>query len=113
MRNHRTARPKQETKVSVSGTRTSAGQSSVDRHSFFVLKTGIDWEDLPAELGCGSGKTWWRRLRDWQKAGVREKIHKVLLSKLRQAALVKQASDRRIIDPAGTSHVQKKANVFR
>ena len=28
-------------------------------------------------------------------------------------ALVKQASDRRIIDPAGTSHVQKKANVFR
>ena len=85
MRNHRTARPKQETKVSVSGARTSAGQSSVDRHSFFLLKTGIDWEDLPAELGYGSGMTWWRRLRDWQKAGVREKIHKVLLSKLRQA----------------------------
>jgi len=29
------------------------------------------------------------------------------------SALVKQASDRRIIDPARTSHVQKKANVFR
>ena len=31
----------------------------------FVLKTGINWEDLPVELGCGSGMTCWRRLRDW------------------------------------------------
>lgn len=36
----------------------------------FVLKTGIPWEDLPQEMGCGSGMTCWRRLRDWQKAGV-------------------------------------------
>jgi transposase len=26
----------------------------------FVLKTGIDWEDLPQEMGCGSGMTCWR-----------------------------------------------------
>ena len=32
----------------------------------FVLKTGIPWEDLPQEMGCGSGMTCWRRLRDWQ-----------------------------------------------
>lgn len=51
----------------------------------FVLKTGIGWEDLPPEMGCGSGMTCWRRLRDWQKAGVWDKIHKVLLSKLRKA----------------------------
>lgn len=51
----------------------------------FVLKTGIGWEDLPKEMGCGSGMTCWRRLRDWQKAGVWGKIHQVLLSKLRQA----------------------------
>ena len=51
----------------------------------FVLKTGIAWEDLPPEMGCGSGMTCWRRLRDWQKAGVWVKIHKVLLSKLRKA----------------------------
>ncbi|HEX4116343.1 MAG TPA: transposase, partial [Solirubrobacteraceae bacterium] len=31
----------------------------------FVLKTGIPWEDLPQEMGCGSGMTCWRRLRDW------------------------------------------------
>ena len=36
----------------------------------FVLKTGIPWEYLPAEMGCGSGMTCWRRLRDWYQAGV-------------------------------------------
>ena len=51
----------------------------------FVLKTGIGWEDLPPEMGCGSGMTCWRRLRDWQEAGVWDKIHELLLSKLRKA----------------------------
>jgi transposase len=32
----------------------------------FVLRSGILWEMLPQELGCGSGMTCWRRLRDWQ-----------------------------------------------
>src|SRR3990170_6286009 len=35
----------------------------------FVLHSGIPWEMLPQELGCGSGMTCWRRLRDWQQAG--------------------------------------------
>ncbi len=48
----------------------------------FVLKTGIPWEYLPQELGCGSGMTCWRRLRDWQKAGAWEKLHQLLLQKL-------------------------------
>jgi len=51
----------------------------------FVLKTGIGWEYLPQEMSCGSGMTCWRRLRDWQKAGVWDKVHRVFLSKLRQA----------------------------
>ena len=51
----------------------------------FVLKTGIPWEYLPQELGCGSGMTCWRRLRDWQQAEVWEKLHEILLSKLQQA----------------------------
>ncbi len=51
----------------------------------FVLKTGIPWEDLPREMGCGSGMTCWRRLRDWQKAGVWNEIHRVLLRELRGA----------------------------
>lgn len=36
----------------------------------FVLRSGILWEMLPQEVGCGSGVTCWRRLRDWQQAGV-------------------------------------------
>jgi transposase len=48
----------------------------------FVLQTGIPWEMLPAEMGCGSGMTCWRRLRDWQEAGVWDRLHQKLLEKL-------------------------------
>lgn len=51
----------------------------------FVLTSGIPWEMLPLELGCGSGVTCWRRLRDWQQAGVWERLHRVLLDRLGQA----------------------------
>lgn len=51
----------------------------------FVLKTGIPWEYLPREMGCGCGMTCWRRLRDWQRAGVWEQIHRALLDTLREA----------------------------
>ena len=51
----------------------------------FVLKTGIPWEDLPAEMGCGSGMTCWRRLRDWQRAGIWFKLYQVLLDRLDEA----------------------------
>ena len=51
----------------------------------FVLKTGIAWQDLPREMGCGSGMTCWRRLREWQQAGVWEKLHAVLLAELNAA----------------------------
>lgn len=51
----------------------------------YVLKSGIPWELLPRELGCGSGMTCWRYLHAWQKAGVWRAIHKLLLSKLRGA----------------------------
>ena len=51
----------------------------------FVLKTGIPWEYLPAEMGCGSGMTCWRRLRDWHQAGVWRRLHQVLLEELAQA----------------------------
>jgi transposase len=51
----------------------------------FVLRTGIPWEMLPAEMGCGSGVTCWRRLRDWQAAGVWQRLHHELLRQLRDA----------------------------
>ena len=51
----------------------------------FVLKSGIPWEMLPQEMGCGSGMTCWRRLRDWQQAGVWTKLHQLLLDRLGEA----------------------------
>ena len=51
----------------------------------FVLKTGIPWEHLPVEMGCGCGMTCWNHLREWQQAGVWQKIHEVLLAKLQGA----------------------------
>jgi transposase len=50
-----------------------------------VLRSGIPWETPPAETGCGSGVTCWRRLRDWQQAGVWDRLHRVLLRRLRGA----------------------------
>lgn len=51
----------------------------------FVLYTGVQWEFLPQELGFGSGPTCWRRLAEWQGAGVWEELQRVLLDGLRAA----------------------------
>lgn len=50
----------------------------------FVLRSGIPWEMLPSEIGC-SGMTCWRRLRDWQAAGVWTRLHRTLLERLADA----------------------------
>ena len=51
----------------------------------FVLKTGVPWEHLPLEMGCGSGMTCWRRLQRWIERGVWERIHQVLLDELQES----------------------------
>lgn len=45
----------------------------------FVLNTGVQWQQLPSSLGYGSGSTCWRRLRDWDAAGVWDAVHQLLL----------------------------------
>ena len=54
----------------------------------FVLKTGIAWEDLPREMGCGSGMSCWRRLAAWQAAGVWARRHRLFLEKLAAAGKI-------------------------
>jgi transposase len=54
----------------------------------FILKSGIPWEMLPRDMNCGSGVTCWRRLRDWQSAGVWDKLQAVTLSELRNAEMI-------------------------
>jgi transposase len=51
----------------------------------FVLKTGIAWDDLPAELGCGCGKTCRHYLQLWYQAGVWQRLHALLLAELNGA----------------------------
>ena len=50
----------------------------------FVLQSGIPWEMLPQEMGCGSGMTCWRRLRFWQRRGVWKKLLHALLQRIGQ-----------------------------
>lgn len=68
-----------------SGGRPRLPDRQVLRGILFVLRTGIPWEDLPQEMGCGSGMSCWRRLRDWQAAGVWSRLHQVLLDRLGRA----------------------------
>ena len=51
---------------------------------FFILRTGMPWQMLPLEMGCGSGSTCWRRVVRWQRAGVWKRLHAALLTELRQ-----------------------------
>ncbi len=69
----------------------------------FVLHTGIGWEHLPQELGFGSGMTAWRRLHEWQQAGVWKQLHRLLLDRLHAAGEIDWS--RALID---ASYVQAK-----
>ena len=74
----------------------------------FVLKTGIAWEHLPQELGFGCGMTAWRRLRDWQQAGVWARLHELLLAELHAAGEIDWS--RAVAD---ASHLQAKKGARR
>ena len=69
----------------------------------FVLRSGIPWEMLPQEMGCGSGMTCWRRLQEWQAAGVWEQLHRVLLDRLRAADQIDWS--RAVVDSASVRAV--------
>ena len=62
----------------------------------FVLRSGIAWNLLPQEMGCGSGTACWRRLVAWQEAGVWQRIHETLLAELRRRGQLDMA--RAIVD---------------
>jgi transposase len=56
-----------------------------DRTAFtaivFVLVSGVPWRMVPRQIGC-SWVTVWRRPREWQRAGVWERLHRELLRHL-------------------------------
>ena len=82
------------------------GRKRIDDRSvltgiLFVLQTGIPWDYLPQEMGCGSGMTCWRRLKEWQEQGVWQQLHELLLAKLNEAGRIDWS--RAVID---SSHVR-------
>lgn len=56
----------------------------------FVLRSGIPWQMLPRQMGCGSGSTCWRRLIRWQRTGVWQRLHETLLAELRRRGRLDQ-----------------------
>ena len=84
------------------------GRKPMDRRKvltgiLFVLRSGIPWEMLPKEMGCGSGMTCWRYLQAWQQQGVWQKVHEVLLAKLREADAIDWS--RAVVDSASVRAV--------
>jgi transposase len=74
----------------------------------FVLYTGIAWRHLPSELGFGGGSTCHRRMDEWQRAGVWERLHEILLAELRAAGEIEWS--RAVAD---SSHIQAKKGAPR
>src|SRR5437879_4969159 len=70
----------------------------------FVLREGLRWQSLPAEMGCGSGSTCWRRFAEWTAAGVWDKAHARLLGALGERGLLNL--ERAVLDSASTRAVK-------
>ena len=69
----------------------------------FVLRSGMAWQMIPTELGCASGSTCWRRLREWTLAGVWPEVHRRLLNHLGKLGEIDWS--RAIIDSASVRAV--------
>ncbi|MCG8920355.1 IS5 family transposase [Actinokineospora sp. PR83] len=54
----------------------------------YSVRVGIGWNRLPAGLFGASGATCWRRLAEWQEAGVWQRLHETLLAELRAAGML-------------------------
>jgi transposase len=75
-----------------------------------VLGRRIGFEKLPQELEYGSGMTCWRRLRDWQRAGIWADIARVLREEIPEA---RRIDFDRVIDSGETGEKEGETRVAR
>jgi transposase len=65
---------------------------AADRKCFegiaYVLRTGCQWQMLPASDRWPSGSTCWRRFTEWSRAGVWPRLHRKLLNRLGKAGQI-------------------------
>ncbi|MFE0519388.1 IS5 family transposase [Streptomyces sp. NPDC058954] len=74
----------------------------------YVLHTGIQWDYLPQGLGFGAAMTCWRRLRDWNEAGIWQRLHDVLLAELNAASRL--GWSRYVVDPSHVRELKRGSN---
>lgn len=67
------------------GGRPRVGDRPARAGILFVLRTGLPWEDRPAEMGCGCGMSCGRRLAAWQADRTWDRIHAARLERLHAA----------------------------
>src|SRR5215467_14517906 len=84
--------------ASVKGGRPPVSDRACLAGIIFVLKSGLTWNMLPLEMGCGSGVTCWRRLRDWTQASIWPEVHRRLLRRLGKRGSLRLS--RTVIDSA-------------
>jgi|SRR5579884_1990654 transposase len=70
------------------GGRPRASDRAALEGILFILETGAPWRALPRGAGRPGVMTCWRRLRDWQAAGVWEQLQRVLLDRLGERAAI-------------------------
>ena len=69
----------------------------------YVLRTGMAWNMVPAELGCGSGVTCWRRFKEWSAEGIWEEVKEEILNALGRSGQIDWS--RAVIDSASVRAV--------
>jgi transposase len=72
-----------EKKIGPEGGRRPKGHHVVLKVIWFVLVSGCRWKDVPREMGC-CGETARTRMQAWERAGIWDQLHRLLLTMLRE-----------------------------